>query len=69
MIRLVEKVLGIDAGISKVYRYGYKNNHAAQEQPHEKKRRERDYDPTDLKAYEPHDYKRQRPNDYTGSTQ
>lgn len=33
MIRLVERVLNIDAGISKVYKYGYKNNHAAQDPP------------------------------------
>jgi hypothetical protein len=29
MIRLVEKVLNIDTGLSKIYKYGYKNNHAA----------------------------------------
>jgi len=29
MIRLVERVLNIDTGLSKIYKYGYKNNHAA----------------------------------------
>jgi len=27
-IRMVETLLGIDAGLNKVYKYGYQNNHA-----------------------------------------
>jgi hypothetical protein len=28
-IRMVENLLGIDAGLNKVYKYGYQNNHAS----------------------------------------
>lgn len=69
MIRLVGRVLGIDVNIDKRYRYGYKNCHAAQEPAPERKRREREYDPTDLgQANSGQGYKRPRMNDSTAGT-
>ena len=68
MIRLVERVLNIEAGISKIYKYGYKNNHATYEPPQDsKKRRERDYDQNELAKYDQHGSKRPRLNDTQSS--
>ena len=32
-IRMVERLLGLDAGMNTVYNYGYKNNHATYDRP------------------------------------